>query len=293
MFKKGRKKKDISSHVWELDFIRGICILLVTLEHVAVFTHAIFPFWSYDTGNPIISALLDFREFEHNTPLRNIILPGTVTMFFLISGICFPFSRDNLKNACKLTVAAALFTVFTVIIGPIVSYSPVWFGIFHCFALATLIMALLMKVTSYFPKKLQRGLSIAFFLVLGMLIILLDIHHGMYWGEQLFGWELSEIGYWNGTIVNGMFGWTEAMYDFSRGDYRPLFPFIGYMSIGIALSKLLYNEKKSLIKPLKFMNYSPINAAGRHTIAAYFLLPAAYLIFAAILSLVVYGKLLG
>ncbi|MCX7710317.1 MAG: DUF1624 domain-containing protein [Clostridia bacterium] len=114
--------------IWELDFFRGVALLLM------VYFHAIY----------------DMNEFfgysvQYSTGFNYYTGKASVILFILISGISCSLSRSNAKRGLKLLGVALLVSLFSYF------YNPdfvIKFGIIHFFAVCMLLYPLLNKLNN-------------------------------------------------------------------------------------------------------------------------------------------------
>ena len=93
------EKTAVKERAWELDFLRGIALILMLFMHFS---------WDvrYEFGVNVFSYLEKgwFWSFGH---------PVIVVLFVGVSGICCTFSRSNIKRGLKLLAAALTLTLVT------------------------------------------------------------------------------------------------------------------------------------------------------------------------------------
>ena len=101
--------------IWEIDALRGLCIILMVLYHMLYDLEYLF-------GRSFISP---------NLPVFKLAVPLFAGTFIFLSGVCTNFSRSSFKRGCILLIIAMGFTVVTFL------YSPdeaIYFGILHLLA---------------------------------------------------------------------------------------------------------------------------------------------------------------
>lgn len=94
--------------IWELDFIRGLCVALMILDHLFYDLGFVFPQqWFADGGSGIIYDICYFaRNFYWDWPVRHIIRVMVLAGFIGSCGISCSLSRSNLKRGLKLLAVA-------------------------------------------------------------------------------------------------------------------------------------------------------------------------------------------
>jgi uncharacterized membrane protein len=219
----------MSRRIWEIDFLRGLSIILVVCYHLL-----------YDLGAYVGVQ----RFFGFSTDLTTVA--WTIAQYFfaglfiVLSGTSSTLTRSNLRRGLKLLVVSIAVTVVTYFFEP---SSAVWFGILQLLAFSILI----------FGAAFERARPVTcmvcgvFILALGAALHLLK--RGM---TIRFDWLLP-------------FGIHSPEY--SSFDYFPLIPWLGVFLIGAALGRSVYAPRQSLLPwrlPQTF-----VNAAGRHSLLIY------------------------
>lgn len=224
-------RQGAAERIWEVDFLRGLSILLVVLYHAAydlVELAGVRTLFGWEV--PLFSPLLE--------ALRNFF----AGLFIVLCGVSGALTRSNIRRALKLLAVALAVTAATAIFQPSLA---VHFGILHCLGVSILIYGLLLEKTK--PPALIAaaaavlGVSIAFHLLLRLTPIRFD-------------WLLP-LGVHSDT--------------YASFDYFPLLPWLGVFLAGAALGKSVYAARKSLLPkppPVSF-----INLAGRRSLAIYVL----------------------
>lgn len=217
------------ARIWEVDFLRGLSILLMVVYHLL-----------YD-----LSAMAGYKRFlgvgidlyDDYWMAAQFFFAG---VFVLLSGISSTLTRSNARRGLKLLAVAALVTAATWVFD---SSAPVHFGILHCLAVCIFIYGLLFKNSG--PAALAAAAAAVF---------VLSAARGRFLppGTVDFDWLLP-------------FGITSGSY--ASVDYFPLLPWLAVFLAGTALGKTVYARKQSLIRmrlPATFVNW-----AGRHSLLIY------------------------
>ena len=242
--------------IWELDFIRGLCVALMILDHLLYDLGFVFPQqWFAGGGSGLIYDICYFaRYFYWPWPLRHIIRVMVLVGFIGSCGISCSLSRSNLKRGLKLLVVAAALTAATALMDLVMGQHSflITFGVLHMLALSMLAYAGLSRLGPW-PS-----------LILGVAILAASL----FVSPETFaggGWLLSALGLGSGGF---------------SADYFPLIPYLGWFLVGAVLGGRLYRQKRSffprhgqgrILKPFLWM--------GRHALLLYILhQPAIYLI---------------
>lgn len=118
-----------NQRIWELDFFRGIAIILMVTFHVC-----------FDLG--------DIYNYPVNYSAGVIYYIGkaSVILFMLIAGISCTFSRSNVKRGLKIFLIAMIITLVTHLYSPSLGIK---FGVLHFFGISMLLYPLFDKLNKY------------------------------------------------------------------------------------------------------------------------------------------------
>lgn len=265
--------------IWELDFLRGICVILMVLDHLALLVGTFFAeswygygFYRLGLGDSFSRFCYWWWESTDRTIAHNVVL----VVFFAISGISSYFSRSNFKRGSQLLVVAILYSFVTIfdeyVLG--ITGEIVIFGVLHFLAVSMLIYALIEK----FCKKDPRSIAICSVGVIGIVLIL-------YFGYTPPQGTPAYLGVifppedWQGNPT--FYSQTEL----SPGDLFSMIPYLAHFFLGALLAPILYGKRRSLLKSLDGIWNKPICFIGRHALLVYLL---HILLSAGILALVSY-----
>lgn len=219
----------IRSRIWEIDFLRGLSIILM------VFYHA-----GYDLNEFCGIKTLAGVGIDVSGPGLSGAQLFFAGLFILLSGISSTLSRSNVRRALRLLAIALVVTAVTYVFD---ASQPIHFGILHCLGTSILIYGLTME------KSGPRACAAAAAAVLG-LSAALSFFSGRV--QVDFDWLLP-------------FGIHSNAY--ASVDYFPLLPWFSVFMAGTVLGKSAYGPKASLLPgplPETF-----INIAGRHSLLIY------------------------
>ena len=133
------------SRIWEIDFLRGACIILMILDHLTMLLGMYFgPAWfGADMAGSGGAAFCRWCDWFHTSPERAVAHAIVIFIFFSISGISSSFSRSNVRRGLILAAVAMLYTGVTYAADSLFGMNiRVTFGVLHCFAACILIWAL-------------------------------------------------------------------------------------------------------------------------------------------------------
>lgn len=134
-------KKYNSERIWELDFLRGIALLLM------VYFHIIFDL--VDLFNVKLSYTVGFNYYVGKV---------SVVLFIFVSGISSTLSRNNLKRGAQIFAIAMGITIVTHLAGNDLG---VKFGILHLLGISMILYEVLKRVDSKFLFTLGLTIIIA------------------------------------------------------------------------------------------------------------------------------------
>lgn len=184
--------------------------------------------------------IYDLKEFylypvRYENGINFYIGRASALIFILVSGISCTLCRHNVQRGWKVLGIGLLISVATTLYSP--DYA-VKFGILHFLGICMLLSALFSRLNAM------------------MLVIL---------GTAAI-W-LGGVAFQTPVTVGFLFplGFTDQ--SFFSSDYYPLFPWLGVFLYGVAVGKLLYSNKRSLLNfPLPD---TLLNKIGRKTLPIY------------------------
>ena len=117
------------TRIWEIDFFRGIAIILMVLFHLL-----------YD-----LAVFFNF-SIKYETGLIYYMGKMAASLFIIVAGISCSFSTNNAKRGIKLIVLGMLVYLVTFVFVP---GSNIIFGILQFLGLSMLLYSLINKLSSY------------------------------------------------------------------------------------------------------------------------------------------------
>lgn len=241
-----KKKKN---RIWELDFLRGICVLLMIWDH---FMFSVMEFFG-EAWAEQSQGLANFVSFAGNYwtgNLRTFFHPIIFCLFFLMCGISCSLSRNNLKRGI-----IALFLAFGITAVTSMFETIIRFGVLHMLAFAIIFYWIINTLCNK-NKKITSLVC----LIVGVVIIIANEVFTYEMPPETLNPELAFIGdFLGGSMYESM-------------DYFPLIPYVGYMFLGASVGGYLYGEKKSLFPSLdKYGWHKPISFWGNKALIVYIL----------------------
>ena len=246
-----KRAEELNKRVTELDLVRGVCVILMVLDHAMYDFIGVLPFVFYDYPRDGFSqTLYDAAAFYWTWDVRFVVRIVVISCFLLLTGICCSFSRSNLKRGLKLLGVAVVITICTLVAGKIMGDDEllITFGILHCIALALLLCSLIERFSS---QKYVYALIGGLMIIIGLVI--LDFNQYSYSdAPSLFVAVLRQI------LGKGMYG----------ADSYSFFVFGGQVVFGVFIGKLLYPERKSFLFKKGYYD-NPLTFVGRHSLWVY------------------------
>ena len=255
------EKRLTKDRAWELDFLRGIALLMMLFMHLS---------WDvrYEFGVDVFSYLEKdwFWSFVH---------PVIVVLFVSVSGICCTLSRNNIKRGFKLLAASVILTLVT-------SAVTIFLHI-ECLIIFNVLAVLTCGVFIYslisFIEKKTKANSNAVNVIMGLI--------GLY--IVICGCNIHYMDYSTDSLLFLPVGF-EIKGSPWMADYMPLFPWLGVFMIGCVIGRICYKDKKTLFAGRgKAMTAiaRPVEFIGRHSLIIYLAhQPVVYVILFLIFTLI-------
>jgi uncharacterized membrane protein len=281
------------NRIWELDFLRGLAILLVVFDHVMVDAAYVFVWDRSDVG-----ALTRFALFANDYldgSLRAFWRPAFLFLLFFISGICCGFSRNNLFRSVKLGLVAGGVSLVTYLADLIMGGGVyVMFGVLHALAVITLFYALaelavrglffLIEKKKPIPQPFKRFTLPALCFALAGIFTAVHLKYNTPLSDYFYA-DFPTFA----SPLRGIFFFDQ---NWLTADYFPLFPFIVPFFVGAGIAPILYPQKKSLLPPLDTAWHKPITFAGRYSLTFYLAGQVAAIAILALITLALTGKII-
>ena len=206
----------MKKRIWELDALRGLCILGVVVVHLI-----------FDLVD-----LYGIVKWEYPSWFSFIKDWGGI-IFILLSGICVTLGSHSVRRGlivfgCGMICTAVTFYMTKLDFDPSII---IYFGVLHCLGTCMVLWPTYKSMPWW--GLLLHGLVLA---VLGLYLDKLIMSYQLVTTNRY----LMPLGlYWRG---------------FASSDYFPLLPHLGFFLIGAALGKTLYKRKTSLMPKVKGKN---------------------------------------
>jgi len=255
---KSAKKKN---RVWEIDFLRALCIFLVWWDHTMCDVWMCASLIDTPTGIKI----LEFARWYWNCEWRMVIQPFMVYVFVVLSGISCALTRSNFNRSIKMMTFAGIFTIVTFWADELFNLGIlIVFNVIHLISFATFVWALIDVINS----KVKIPTVVWVIIALGCVLL----------GEYVnYGFNIYKLTNDSTALLFNpeTYQSFESLFFNSPkygvvADFLPVFPSIGYFLLGALAGKALYKEKKTLFPKFNPDKVKFICFCGRHTLWIYF-----------------------
>lgn len=242
-------RKPHSRRIFELDFLRGLALIMMCLDHLAYDLYCV-PHWFSDLNTVLIYRWGEFGGSIAFSSWRLILHYGFATLFLLLAGIGSSLTRNHGKRVLQVGGAAFAITFVTILLDLFFSLNAtILFGVLSVMAVG----AALCWGCSLFGEKAGKWVA------LGGGVAIIGVGFVIKWYEAphvyYLPWEeLSSVAL--GTLRYG-------------SDWFPVFPCAGVILVGYFLGKVLYKEKQSLIPFLRGKEDYFFCAVGRKPLWIY------------------------
>ncbi len=237
-----REKEAFDKRIHEIDFFRGILIILVIFDHLLWFIN--FYIFHRTSG---------FLNWYWTSELRNAVRQIVLMAFLFTCGISCYFSKNNKRRGfllLSLCVGIIIVTHLLNLTGWFSSRGSVAvdFNILGVIALSILTFTIFEKSSDKNLWIITGGLMLMYFFVLLSSKVSTNTEYNPF--RSIFFCEFNPVR--NGYV----------------SDYLPLFPYIVFLFLGYLFARKFYTNKASLVKNKKNWE-KPICFLGRHTLLIY------------------------
>ena len=225
------------NRIWELDALRGICILCM------IVVHFVFDLNEFAGLGLTMPGWFDFcQRYGH-------------ILFILISGICAALASRSFRRGVIVFCAGLLVTGVTLFMVCVLKFNrslSIFFGILHLLGLCMILFPLFKKLPVWALAVLGAS-----FVALGVWLAALEPVAVSFPSAQ--------------GLLLGAIGIRPA--GFYSGDYFPIFPNLGWFLLGAVLGRTAYRRRKSLLPKVNadFFLLRFFRFCGRHSLWIYLL----------------------
>lgn len=225
------------NRIWELDALRGICIL----------------------GMMVVHFVFDLNEFAG----LGLTMPGCFDfcqryghiLFILISGTCATLASRSFRRGVIVFCAGLLVTGVTLFMVCVLKFNrslSIFFGILHLLGICMMLFPLFKKLPVWALAVLGAS-----FVALGVWLAALEPVAVSFPSAQ-------------GLLLGALGIRTTGFYS---GDYFPVFPNLGWFLLGAVLGRTVYRRRESLLPKVNadFFLLRFFRFCGRHSLWIYLL----------------------
>ncbi len=244
-------KKSHNHRIFELDFLRGLALVMMCLDHLAYDLYCL-PYWFSDADTVWIYRLGDFGEAVAFSQWRLVLHYIFATLFLLMAGVGSALTRNHKRRVLQVGGAALTITLVTVTLDLFFHMgATILFGVLS----AMTVGALLCWICSLFGEKWGKWIA------LGGGVAIIAVGFVIKWYDSTHVFRISAHEIWSvifGTLQYG-------------SDWFPIFPCAGVLLVGYFLGKVLYKRRQSLIPCLRGKTDHFFCAIGRKPLWIYLL----------------------
>ena len=252
--------------IWELDFLRGICVILMILDHLTMCVDMFAGEWYGASAWFALGAGNAFTRFCHQWVASDAWRTAhcvVLVFFFGISGISCTFSRSNLKRGAQLMAVAMLYSYVTLfdeyVLG--ITGSFVTFGVLHFIAT----MILLYTLVDFLCRHNKRAVAICSVGLCGIALILYFCFTPPSSTPIFFAFLFPPHDFWGNPSLFYSQG------EVSPGDMFTVVEYLPYFFWGAAIGPFLYRTRESLLPRLDGKWNRPISFIGKHALLIFIL----------------------
>lgn len=225
----------MKKRIWELDALRGLCILGVVIVHLLFDLVELYGIlnWQYP------------QWFAFVKDWGGII-------FILLSGVCVTLGHHSVRRGLIVFACGMVCTAVTWYMTKLGFDSEIiiYFGVLHCLGTCMILWATYKNMPWW--SLLVHGIALAAL--------------GLYLDNQLMSYQMYVNSHY--LMPLGLF-WR----GFASSDYFPLLPHLGFFLVGASIGKTLYKNKTSLLPKVNetFFLLRFLRFCGKHSLWIYLL----------------------
>lgn len=225
--------------VWEIDFLRGVCVILMILDHLTILISEVFgPHWygGFNRGD----AFTKFCYHWFNGTTRDVIHPIVLFVFFSISGISCTFSRNNAKRGLILGGIALLYTLGSYVAQNAIGIPGTFvaFGVLDFLAVSMLLYAFV----SFITRDNRWGIAGVSAVLIIVTLVLYFCYTPPATTPKFFAWIFPPRDFHGNPSL------FYNAYEFSPGDLFTMIPYTAFYFAGALIGELFYYERLSLVR---------------------------------------------
>ena len=273
---------------WEIDFLRGLCVVLMVFDHFMYCLWDVMPVINGVLGTSLFDGLRPFALEYWNWDLRNNVREVVILLFFLLCGISCTLTRGNFRRFIPLALVAAGLSAVTSVMSELTgSNMTIFFGVIHMIAAGIFFYAMLDNAAAAIAdswgksRRAQRAKKLVRFLpgLFGAALLIVYL--------TCFGHFSTTGGFWRFTTdvtlqdILGA-GATQEQgnflsifldlkgFNYRSSDYFPMLPYIAFILLGGIVGRLIYHtDAKHAFTRFDGAWNKPLCFLGRHAAFIY------------------------
>lgn len=282
--------------IWEIDFVRGVIIIGMLIDHffydfLGIFTPANF--------NNLPNFMLEISKFSYvywTNPVRIAFRLLGVTLLVFLSGVSSKLSKNSLKRSLFIIIVGIVMSLAFIVVANVT-------GNMNDLMLMGAVMGIGVSLLIYSIYKLIFArFKFYKWLTFGLALMMLIM-----WGFISYNNATDKSNFWfyyngyAGSIPNASFSEIFAKLPsilfgttYFGSDWLGLFPSLGYMFLGGFIGELLYKNRQSIFakynEKLNRVTY-PFSFAGRNSVWFYLGHQLVYIIIIGAVALIMGASL--
>ena len=285
---------------WELDFVRGLCVILMVFDHLMYSVMGVMPMVDFMLGKSVWeNASMWVADVYWYGSLRVYTRFLVLGAFFVICGISCTFSRSNLKRGVTCFLVACAITFFTVMGDIIFDLGiSIYFGVLHMLGVSMLVYALLQKLGNLIArigkedgvKKATGIIGDCLAPTVGLIVII--VYFACFFDSVVGDSFTTSVVIEDKTsslIASLLIDVRPYGYGWKIGgaDYWPLLPWLGFVLMGGFVGVFLYGSKRAhYLARFDGKWNKPVCFVGRHALFIYIAHQVAVVVILFLITLV-------
>lgn len=269
---------------WELDFLRGLCVVLMVFDHIMYSIYGVMPTLSPEAKVFWQNASTWIGDVYWYGMLRIVVRFMVLFCFFLICGISCTFSRSNLKRGGLCFLVGCGITFFTVVADAMLDLGiSIYFGVLHMLGVSMMLYGLIDKlglliakigkddktknITKIIGEYLAPSIGLVLFII--FFACFCDGLNGDTFATNVTIEDRATSVFASLFVDVNLFD-NDYLYTIGGADYWPLLPWTAVVLMGGFIGRGLYHSKaKDYLAPLDGKWNKPVCFVGRHALIIY------------------------
>ena len=265
---------EIGKRYWEIDFLRGLSVVLMIFDHFMFSVMDVLPsVWEF-FGVGFFESFNEIAAAYWVWPPRLLMHNVISSLFFVLCGISCTFSRSNLRRGVLAAAVALAITLVTSLAENFIEGITIRFGVVHMLAAAMLMYGAVQLIgiairrikTNRITVWLARLLPA--FVGLTLLILYLSLWGGFDFSAQSWVSRVdSKGGVWDQVVSVFVYVNESA---FASSDYFPILPFTCFVLMGGGIGEIIYHTRARNFAVNADGKWNrPVCFVGRHALIFY------------------------